>query len=269
VRTRLLALLISLTLLSWVLVLYSLYQPGGASAALSSGATQGLLGLAVLASVGLLLLVFGKPEPTADASSAASPRRLEIASLQRLTQTIQRGKSSLEIYQVLLEAAVETAGADAAWLSLAPGRPEGETSDVADQYFQLAPEQLTALRQSLQQLDVQGVEFISNNLATNPHFVDAAIPFQSLVALPLQGPQHYYGTLYLLKEQPQGFDHGDLGILQTLASQAVLSIENLQLVTTSIQNQRTQEELKIASQVQDSLIPKNLPTDNWFEISSH
>jgi sigma-B regulation protein RsbU (phosphoserine phosphatase) len=269
VHTRLLALLISLTLLSWVLVLYSLYQPGGAGAALSSGATQGLLGMAVLASLGLLLVVFSRPEPVVEVNPAMSPRRLEIASLQRLTQTIQRGKSALEIYQVLLEAAVETASADAAWLALAPGRPEGDTSDVADQHFQLTPEQLASLRQGLQRLNVQGVEFISNHLATNPHFVDTAMPFQSLMALPLQGPQHYYGTLYLLKEQPQGFDHGDLGILQTLASQTVLSIENLQLVTTSIQNQRTQEELKIASQVQDSLIPKNLPTDNWFEISSH
>nr|WP_230688010.1 PP2C family protein-serine/threonine phosphatase [Hymenobacter ruricola] len=75
--------------------------------------------------------------------------------------------------------------------------------------------------------------------------------------------------LYLLKVKPHTFDREDLSILQTFTSQAVLSIENLELVRTSLENQRTQEELKIASQVQDSLIPKNLPTDNWFDISSH
>nr|WP_230678975.1 PP2C family protein-serine/threonine phosphatase [Hymenobacter properus] len=75
--------------------------------------------------------------------------------------------------------------------------------------------------------------------------------------------------LYLLKTEPHTFDREDLSILQTFTSQAVLSIENLELVRTSLANQRTQEELKIASQVQDSLIPKNLPTDNWFDISSH
>jgi sigma-B regulation protein RsbU (phosphoserine phosphatase) len=78
-----------------------------------------------------------------------------------------------------------------------------------------------------------------------------------------------YGTLYLLKRQRQGFDRENMSILQTFTSQTVLSIENLQLMARSIQNERVQEELKIASSVQDSLIPKNLPTDNWFEISSH
>jgi serine phosphatase RsbU (regulator of sigma subunit) len=87
--------------------------------------------------------------------------------------------------------------------------------------------------------------------------------------LPLRGLYFNYGMLYLLKAAPNTFVHEDLSILQTFTSQAVLSIENLELVRTSLENQRTQEELKIASQVQDSLIPKNLPTDNWFEISSH
>nr|WP_262905960.1 PP2C family protein-serine/threonine phosphatase [Hymenobacter terricola] len=75
--------------------------------------------------------------------------------------------------------------------------------------------------------------------------------------------------LHLLKVEPHTFVTEDLSVLQTFTSQAVLSIENLELVRTSLANQRTQEELKIASQVQDSLIPKNLPTDNWFDISSH
>ena len=73
----------------------------------------------------------------------------------------------------------------------------------------------------------------------------------------------------MLKKQPQGFDRENLGILQTFTSQTILSIENLQLVAASIQNERVQEELKIASTVQESLIPKDLPIDNWFEISSH
>jgi serine phosphatase RsbU (regulator of sigma subunit) len=73
----------------------------------------------------------------------------------------------------------------------------------------------------------------------------------------------------MLKTQPQGFDRENLGILQTFTSQTILSIENLQLMAASIQNERVQEELKIASTVQESLIPKDLPIDNWFEISSH
>ena len=90
-----------------------------------------------------------------------------------------------------------------------------------------------------------------------------------MIVMPLRSSKRQYGALYMLKEQRQGFDRENLSILQTFTSQTVLSIENLQLMQASIQNQLVQEELKIASSVQDSLIPKDLPIDNWFEISSH
>jgi serine phosphatase RsbU (regulator of sigma subunit) len=263
VRPRLLSLLIPLTLLSWGLLLFSAFQPSGAPAWL----TVTLLGTALLATAGLLVVAFA---PAASPPEALPPRRTEIASLQRLTQIIQRGKSAIEIYQALLASTVETVGADAAWLDLTPGHTEVEAPDATVHYHQLTPPQATAIREGLGGLHLPpNAEFLSNDLATNPHFSGLHLPYHSLIVLPLQGPQYHYGTLYLLKTAPAGFNHDDLGILQTFVSQAVLSIENLQLVVTSIQNQRTQEELKIASQVQDSLIPKNLPTDNWFEISSH
>jgi serine phosphatase RsbU (regulator of sigma subunit) len=52
-------------------------------------------------------------------------------------------------------------------------------------------------------------------------------------------------------------------------TQAALSLENLQLVQEARVSQRTQDELRIAALVQERLIPKQLPTDNWFEISTY
>ncbi|RZA27586.1 MAG: hypothetical protein EOP02_09900, partial [Proteobacteria bacterium] len=91
----------------------------------------------------------------------------------------------------------------------------------------------------------------------------------ALAVLPLHSVQHRYGTLYVLKHIPYGFDPEDVSVLRSFADQTVLSLENLKLATIALHNQRTQEELKIASEVQDSLIPKKLPTDDWFEISTH
>ncbi|MBD2722915.1 PP2C family protein-serine/threonine phosphatase [Hymenobacter armeniacus] len=218
---------------------------------------------AFYALMGLLVTFFNLP-----IADVIEQRRSEILRLQRLTQIIQRGQTTAEVYHILLESAVQTVKADAAWLDLDPGH-SGVTAAAATQYFNLEPEQADALRARLQGHDLPEGEFITNDLHARIGFEGTTQHYRSLLQLPLRGLHFNYGMLYLLKVEPNTFDREDLSILQTFTSQAVLSIENLELVRTSLENQRTQEELKIASQVQDSLIPKNLPTDNWFDISSH
>ena len=236
---------------------------------------QGPMALLLAADVLVLALLVSlfrqQAAPTAEiapaaAVTSAAPRRVEIQSLQRLVQIVQRGQTSAEVYHVLLESAVATVHADAAWLVLDPAYTGVEGAE-ATQYYNLTPAQATDLEHLLAVHTLAEGEFITNDLNTRLGFEGTTQAFRSLIQLPLRGL--HYGTLHLLKTEPNTFDQEDLSILQTFTSQAVLSIENLELLRTSLANQRTQEELKIASQVQDSLIPKNLPTDNWFEISSH
>ncbi|MBF9239156.1 SpoIIE family protein phosphatase [Hymenobacter sp. BT683] len=218
---------------------------------------------AFYALMGLLVTFFNMP-----IADIIEQRRNEILRLQRLTQIIQRGQTSAEVYNILLESAVQTVQAEAAWLDLDPGHA-GIDAAEATYYYNLAPNQVNVLRELLKGHELPEGEFITNDLNLRPGFAGMPQAFRSLLQLPLRGLHYNYGMLHLLKAEPHTFDREDLSILQTFTSQAVLSIENLELVHTSLENQRTQEELKIASQVQDSLIPKNLPTDNWFEISSH
>ncbi|HEX8506704.1 MAG TPA: GAF domain-containing SpoIIE family protein phosphatase [Hymenobacter sp.] len=218
---------------------------------------------AFYALMGLLVTFFNLP-----IADVIEQRRNEILRLQRLTQIIQRGQTTDEVYSILLESAVQTVQADAAWLDLDPSHTKVEASG-ATLYFNLDNERAQALRDRLRGHDLPEGEFITNDLNARVGFEGAPQVFRSLLQLPLKGLHFNYGILYLLKVKPHVFDREDLSILQTFTSQAVLSIENLELVRTSLEVQRTQEELKIASQVQESLIPKNLPTDNWFDISSH
>ncbi len=218
---------------------------------------------AFYALMGLLVTFFNLP-----IADVVEQRRNEILRLQRLTQIIQRGQTTAEVYHILLESAVQTVQADAAWLDLDASHA-GINTAGATHYHNLSPAQADALRTRLLGHDLPEGDYITNDLNLRPGFEGSAQHYCSLLQLPLRGLHFNYGILYLLKLEPHTFDREDLSILQTFTSQAVLSIENLELVRTSLANQRTQEELKIASQVQDSLIPKNLPTDNWFDISSH
>ena len=249
--------------------LLALLSGGLAAASLGGPHGTGLAELVLAADLGVLMvlaaLFFRKPA----APPTASVRRgAEMQNLQRLVQIVQHGQTSADIHRILLESAVQTARADAAWLDLGSGHTN--TAD-ATHYYRLTPAQVDALRIGLRILSLPSrqEEFITNDLNLHPSFVGSPAPFRSLIQLPLRGAHLDYGVLYLLKAKPHTFDPEDLSVLQTFTSQAMLSIENLTLVRASLENQRTQEELKIASEVQDSLIPKNLPTDDWFEISSH
>ena len=213
--------------------------------------------------MGLLVTVFSLPT-----AGVFEQRQAEVMGLQRLTQIIQRGQTAAEIYQTLLDSAVQTVRAEAAGLLLRPGTSASENPATSTFTHQLTAAQAQAVAALVPTQNGQAQETIRSGLAALPGW-PAGLAFDSLVALPLLGGKNYYGVLVLLKAEARGFDADDLGILNTFTSQTVLSIENLQLVADSLSNQRTQEELKIVAQVQDSLIPKNLPTDDWFDIATH
>ncbi|MGY2131430.1 PP2C family protein-serine/threonine phosphatase [Hymenobacter sp. HD11105] len=214
---------------------------------------------AFYAVMGLFVTFFNLPT-----AGVFEQKREEILSLQRLTQLIQRGQTEEDVYSMLFDATVQTVEADAAWLDV-------EVSDQAyqGQRYNITEEQCTAIRGLLTDYNLGHIEYLNNDLPNSSGFRTIGLPFGSLIVMPLRSTKRQYGALYMLKKQSQGFDRENLGILQTFTSQTILSIENLQLVAASIQNERVQEELKIASTVQESLIPKDLPIDNWFEISSH
>lgn len=211
------------------------------------------------AAMGLLVTVFNIPT-----AGVFEQKREEILSLQRLSQLIQRGQSAEEVFRMFFDSSIQTVDADAAWLEAATADDE-----PLRQYYRIEPEQADAARNLLQDYNLGQIEYLNNDLFSSSGFRGLDLPFGSLIVMPLRSNKRHYGALYMLKEQTRGFDRENLSILQTFASQTVLSIENLQLVQESIQSERVKEELKIASSVQDSLIPKNLPIDNWFEISSH
>ncbi|WP_083937724.1 PP2C family protein-serine/threonine phosphatase [Hymenobacter aerophilus] len=209
--------------------------------------------------MGLLVTLFNLPT-----AGVFEQKREEILSMQRLTQLIQRGQTTTEVYQMFFDSAIQTTRADAAWLHI----DAIDDEDRLDLYHRLSAEQAAPIRELLAEFNLGNLEYFNNDLVGSS-FRRLQLPFGSLMVMPLGSSKRQYGNIYLLQEAAQAFDRESLSILQTFASQAVLSIENLQLIQASLHTQRVQDELKIASAVQDSLIPKNLPIDNWFEISSY
>ena len=214
---------------------------------------------------GLLVTLFNLP-----IADVYEQRRAEILSLQQLSQIIQRGQTAPEIYQALFTSAVQTIRADAAWLSaqLQPSEQLGPLPTPLT--HELLPADLSILRDQLSGLLPEGqTEITDNDLVRSQRLPGLSEPYGSAAVLALRSATHDYGVLVLLKKEQSGFDPEDLSILHTFTTQTVLSLENLQLAQEARISQSAQDELRIAALVQERLIPKHLPTDNWFEISTY
>ena len=209
------------------------------------------------ASISFLVALFSLPT-----SSVFEQKREDLLNFQRLSQLIQQGEDENQVYKTLFESAVKAANADAAWLELLH-----EDGVEVIEMQEIEAEAITRARHLAQGFIHTNLDYINNNLEASSYFKGLGLVYKSIYVIPLKSPQRTFGILYLLKELEQGFDRETTNVIRTFANQTVLTIENLRLADEAIQNERYKEELKIASTVQESLIPKTFPSDSWFEIS--
>ncbi|WP_229968414.1 GAF domain-containing SpoIIE family protein phosphatase [Pontibacter harenae] len=197
-------------------------------------------------------------------SSVFEQKSEDLLNFQRLSQSIQQGQSEAQVYDTLFESTVKASDASAAWLEVSKNN-NMQTSHLLN----ITHEQIKAISHLLQAYKLHNIDYINNNLDRNPGFKELSLPWKSFIILPIKTSTRTFGILYLLKDIENGFDRETINVLRTFTNQTILTTENLRLVAESLQNERYKEELKIASQVQDSLIPKTFPVDSWFEISTH
>jgi len=77
------------------------------------------------------------------------------------------------------------------------------------------------------------------------------------------------GMLYLdSKVDVADLSAGNREILQTLALEASTVIENARLLDQERARQRLDEELRIAREIQRTLLPKTLPSAGWFRVAA-
>lgn len=201
-----------------------------------------------------LLLLFNLPT-----SSVFEKKIGELASFQKLSESLLSGDNEKEVYKVLLESAIQTLHADAAWLEIWNTQRDFITKDISNK-------EAVKLKKVIYEkgLDRSKPRKYSAMQLFEREYEDQ--PYQSVLSLPLIANKSYLGSLVLLKEVDNAFDNVVMNTLTSFVTQASLAIYNFRLITTAVETQRYQNELKIAHRVQESLLPNIIDVDNQFEI---
>ncbi len=81
----------------------------------------------------------------------------------------------------------------------------------------------------------------------------------TLLVLPLRAHEDALGALFATRAVSEGFEDDDVAALQTFAGQAALALNNADLFAERIERERLERELTIAREVQQKLLPQQLP----------
>lgn len=206
-----------------------------------------------------LVILFNLPT-----TSVFEQKLEEVVNFQRISQSIQTEQSEESVYNILLETSVSSVFADAAWLEI-------NSSERKLYTYNITEKEATEIIEHLNHQQVKGIldqgsdktRNLSRHLATLK-----SSRFRSILAFPIYVKNENIGILALLKELPEGFNREMTKIVSTFSNQAGISIENFRLMEEALQNERYKEELKIAKNVQKSLLPEILERSDAFEIAA-
>jgi phosphoserine phosphatase RsbU/P len=214
----------------------------------------------------LLVILFNLPT-----SSVFEKKIEEVISFQKLAQSLQKGEKEDQVYEILLDSAINSVGADAAWLEVR--NEKGGHFSVLNRDIDEAT--VNHIKRSIQKVRRSSV--IDNTFSrlsgqkSNHNSLQNELmkyDFESILLTQLSTNEKSLGTLVLLKKVKDGFDDEQKNLINTFTRQASISIENFRLLAQTIETERYKEELKIAQRVQESLLPKNIDIGGYFEIKA-
>jgi len=207
----------------------------------------------------LLVILFNLPT-----SSVFEQKLDEVMNFQKLSQSIQTEKSEVQVFEILLQSATSTVFADAGWIEIFSEGGNGQYH-----VHQVTDDEINVVKNNIKNNNVKGIldTDTDKNVKSDTQLnVLKGTRFKSIIAYPIVVQSAQVGTLALLKDVTEGFNKEMTNVIRTFVNQAGISIENFRLMTEALENERYQEERKIAKQVSDSLLPKSLEFNSDFEI---
>lgn len=207
--------------------------------------------------------------PTAD---AIDRRNDEVSSLANFTRLLTQSLEEEELVQTVIAITCDTTGAQASWLELW----DGERQELHFGSAPKLPDHVAARLMNAMTHHGVAIEKIvkeTRRAQVVERLGDAAWEtgavrreLRSVVALPLLLGEKYLGTLYAAKERVDGFDREQIMLLNALADQIAVALDHSRLISESLERTRLEQEMMIARDLQQRLLPKVMPESPCFEI---
>ena len=212
----------------------------------------------------VLVLIFNLPT-----SSVFEQRSSELASFQRIHQTVQRAKLDYaQILNTLLDASMLTSNSTAGWITIRDDKILEHMEETL-KHDTLSEEEIIALQKPVDLTDKVTEEnkfYLVKNLRKHRLYKGLRLKYKTMLVIPVVTEAKKIGAIFLVQELSNTFEEETILSLVALAEQSAIAIENAELVTQSIRLERYMEQVKIAKQVQEQILPTTLPDNDQIEF---
>ncbi|MYJ57191.1 MAG: SpoIIE family protein phosphatase [Rhodothermaceae bacterium] len=186
----------------------------------------------------------------------------EMAAMQTLAGLLREVVESEKLYQWAVSTPVESGHANMAWLTVQNLDSGSLTPDIvascnieSDRIAELCD--VTAIHNSIVQ--TREPVLIQDTLIDARTRKSKSGKFESLLAIPLTTRTEVLAVLFASRDVIHAFEGEDIETIGVFASQATLVLENARLLEAKIERERLANELAIARDVQQRLLPQSMP----------
>jgi serine phosphatase RsbU (regulator of sigma subunit)/pSer/pThr/pTyr-binding forkhead associated (FHA) protein len=125
-------------------------------------------------------------------------------------------------------------------------------------------------RTIMEEVVVLGKSVLTADAQQDPRLMSSTMTLQgirSVLAVPLGVGENVFGIIYADSPLAEGrFTEDHLKVLTTLASVAAIRVENARLMEEQIQRERLEQELQLASEIQQRFQPTQAPIVSGYEL---
>lgn len=222
-----------------------------------------IIGISLLyALLSLLALVFNMP-----IASAIDEQRTEIQHYQAIGRLVRNHVEQKEIFDQLLRIFYNNTFSTAAWFVLKNNNHElCHTLNIEKHEVETINKQID-FDNIIKNYAKRPYHYIADLRTSEFYNIDE--PYQSLLLLCVESAEgRLEGVICLVKNFADGYDENSIRLCRAYLEQTKLAFENARLFSEMQQSTRYREELLIARNVQQALLPKQFPTNPYCQISA-
>ena len=185
----------------------------------------------------------------------------ELTALLEISKLLTSALGLQEVLDRIAEGMVQTLGVKACTIRLLD---DAGVELILESLYNLSKEYLSKGPVILEkhpvcQAAMSGETVVIPDVSTDPRFgyPEAAKKegLHSMLCVGLMSRDKAIGTVHLYTGEPHDFTQDEIGLVQSIANQAAVAIENAKLYEESIEKHRIEQELALAGEIQAELLP--------------
>lgn len=189
--------------------------------------------------------------------------RDDLRKLLEITARLNQVHDLRKLLEMIIDAAIELMAAERGFLILLNDREmKIEIARNMDQNSIHDPA-LVVSTQICRQVIESGRAVLTTNAQDDDRFGRyksvVGLKLRSILCVPFRIKDETFGTVYLDAGDVGAFSERDVELLGAFSDQAALAIENARLLRAARRQERIEQELRIASQIQRKLLPRKQP----------